>query len=106
MITDTDQFAPVTLLNPAIVGTNFQFSFISTASHTDYVQYSTNLANTTWLNYTNFVRWNVENDRCLGRSPAAEFLVMAQFGNYPGFDRQKRWTRFQLPRASERTWCV
>jgi hypothetical protein len=45
----------VTLLPPALVGTNFQFSFVSQANHTNYVQYSTNLANTNWLPYSTII---------------------------------------------------
>jgi hypothetical protein len=47
--------SPVTLLPPALVGTNFQFSFVSQANHTNYVQYSTNLANTNWLPYSTII---------------------------------------------------
>lgn len=46
--------APVTLLNPARSGTNFQFSFQSQAGKTHTVQSRTNLVLGTWQNVTNF----------------------------------------------------
>jgi hypothetical protein len=55
MITVSEPPSPVQLLNPALAGTNFQFSFVSTADHTNYVQYSTNLANTNWLPYSTII---------------------------------------------------
>ena len=45
----------VTLGSQGLSGTNYQFNFISTAGHTNQVQYSTNLATHTWLVYTNIV---------------------------------------------------
>jgi hypothetical protein len=46
--------APVTLLNPARSGTNFQFSFQSQAGKTHTVQSRTNLVLGTWQDVTNF----------------------------------------------------
>mgnify|MGYP000604459598 CR=1 FL=1 len=45
--------APVTLLNPARSGTNFQFSFLSQAGKTHTVQSRTNLVLGAWQNVTN-----------------------------------------------------
>ena len=36
-------------------GANFEFSFVSTAGHTNYLQYTTNLANPNWLPYSTIV---------------------------------------------------
>jgi len=47
--------SPVTLLSPSLVGTNLQFSFVSQINHTNFVQYSTNLASTNWLPYSTIV---------------------------------------------------
>ncbi len=67
--------SPVTLLNPALTGTSFQFSFVSTADHTNYVQYSTNLANTNWLPYTNIVGdGTLKTIVAPANPPAAEFF--------------------------------
>jgi hypothetical protein len=46
--------APVTLLNPARSGTNFQFSFLSQAGKTHTVESRTNLVLGTWVLVTNF----------------------------------------------------
>jgi Concanavalin A-like lectin/glucanases superfamily len=43
----------LTLTAPAIVGGNFQFSFLSTPGHTDAVYAATNLVNPVWVNVTN-----------------------------------------------------
>jgi hypothetical protein len=47
--------SPVTLLSPKLVGTNLQFSFVSQVNHTNFVQYSTNLAKTNWLPYSSII---------------------------------------------------
>ena len=47
--------SPVMILSPTLAGTNLQFSFVSQANHTNYVQYSTNLANTNWLPYSTII---------------------------------------------------
>jgi len=52
MIALTEPLSPVVLIDPLQSGTNFEFSFISTASHTNYVQYTTSLANANWLPYS------------------------------------------------------
>jgi hypothetical protein len=44
-----------TLANATLVGTNFQFSFYSQVYHTNFVQYSTNLAKTNWLPYSTII---------------------------------------------------
>jgi hypothetical protein len=75
MIAETAPVSPVTLLNPALVGANFQFSFVSMADITNYVQYSTNLANTNWLPYTNFVGdGTLKTIVVPANHPAAEFF--------------------------------
>ncbi len=45
--------SPVTLINTQLLGANLQFSFISTAGHTNVVQYSTDLSTHAWLTYSN-----------------------------------------------------
>lgn len=47
-------FAPVKILSPALVGTNFSFSFASDAYESYTVQWTTNLLSnwTTWTNFT------------------------------------------------------
>jgi hypothetical protein len=47
--------SPVTLSSVMLVGTNLQFSFLSQVGHTNFVQYSTNLANTNWLPYSTII---------------------------------------------------
>src|SRR5262249_40511243 len=44
---------PVQLASPRLVGTNFQFSFVSQAGFTHTVQYRTNLVAGNWQTYTN-----------------------------------------------------
>ena len=46
---------PVMISSLALVGTNFQFSFVSQANHTNFVQYSTNLSNPAWLPYSTII---------------------------------------------------
>ena len=71
----TQPLSPVTLLNPVLVGTNFQFTFVSTANHTNYVQYSTNLAKTNWLPYTNIIGDGALKSIVVpANRPAAEFF--------------------------------
>jgi hypothetical protein len=53
-ITDGLLATPVNLLSPEISGTNFEFSFISTAGFTNAVQSRTNLLSGSWQPYTNF----------------------------------------------------
>ncbi len=53
-ITDGTTATPVTILSPQINGTNFQFSFVSTAGFTNAVQSRTNLTSGSWQPYTNF----------------------------------------------------
>jgi hypothetical protein len=66
---------PVTLINPIHSGTNFDFSFISTATHTNYVEYTTNLVNAVWYPYS-----TIPGDGTLktvivpANHPAAEFF--------------------------------
>jgi len=48
-ITETAAASPVTLLNPKIVGTNFQFQFLSQSSISYNILYRTNLASGAWL---------------------------------------------------------
>ncbi len=43
----------LSLTSPALVGGNFQFSFLSTAGHTNSVYAATNLINPVWVNLTN-----------------------------------------------------
>jgi hypothetical protein len=75
LITLTEPVSPVTLLNPARVGTNIQFSFVSTADHTNYVQYSTNLASTNWLPYSTIVGdGSLKTVVVPANHPAAEFF--------------------------------
>jgi hypothetical protein len=52
MIPLAEPISPVVLIDPLQSGTNFEFSFISTASHTNFVQYTTNLVNANWLPYS------------------------------------------------------
>jgi Concanavalin A-like lectin/glucanases superfamily len=47
--------SPVTLLNPQLVGTNLQFSFVAQNGHTNLVQYNTNLLGTNWQTYSTIV---------------------------------------------------
>ncbi len=49
MIALTQPASPVTLLNPAVAGTNFQFKFLSQSGFTHNVLYRTNLATGSWL---------------------------------------------------------
>jgi hypothetical protein len=49
MIAETALPAPVTLLNPEVVGANFQFQFLSQAGFTHTVLYQTNPAAADWL---------------------------------------------------------
>jgi hypothetical protein len=75
LITLTEPASPVTLLNAARVGTNIQFSFVSTAEHTNYVQYSTNLASTNWLPYSTIVGdGTLKTVVVPANHPAAEFF--------------------------------
>jgi hypothetical protein len=65
---------PVTLLHPALIGTNFQFSFISTAGITNYVEYTTNLAKT-WLPYSNILGdGTLRTIEVSAKSPTTEFF--------------------------------
>jgi hypothetical protein len=43
------------LENQARVGTNFQFSFYAQLNHTNFVQYTTNLANPSWVPYSTII---------------------------------------------------
>ncbi len=46
---------PVTIINTQRAGANRQFSFVSTAGHTNIVQSTTNLATHSWQTYTNVI---------------------------------------------------
>jgi hypothetical protein len=76
MIALTEPAAPVTLIDLARVGANFQFSFVSTAGHTNYVQYSTNLASTNnWQPYSTIVGdGTLKTVVAPANPPAAEFF--------------------------------
>jgi hypothetical protein len=50
-VTNPSQFS---LISPQIVGTNFQFSFVSQAGFNTIVYYSTNATNASWQTLTNF----------------------------------------------------
>ena len=47
-------FAPVKILSPSLVGTNFSFSFGTEAYESYSVQWTTNLAVASWTTWTNF----------------------------------------------------
>jgi hypothetical protein len=65
----------VTLVNPTLAGSNFQFSFLSTAGTTNYVEYSTNLANPNWLPYSTIVGdGTLKTVTVPVTGPAAEFF--------------------------------
>ncbi len=66
---------PVTLVSPAVVGTNLQFSFLSQANHTNFVWYSTNLAGTNWLPYSTIIGDGTTKTVTVpARSPVREFF--------------------------------
>jgi hypothetical protein len=44
--------APVSLLNPEVVGANFQFQFQSQSGFTHHILYQTNVAAANWLTYS------------------------------------------------------
>ena len=54
-------FAPVKILSPMLVGTNFNFSFASEAYESYTVQWTTNLTSGSWTTFTNFMGNGVTN---------------------------------------------
>jgi hypothetical protein len=47
--------SPVSLLNPQVINTNFQFSFQTQGGSTNTIQYRTNLASGNWQTYSNVI---------------------------------------------------
>ena len=75
MVALTEPASPVTLLNPSRLGADFEFSFVSMANHTHDVQYSTNLAGTNWLFYTNIAGdGTLKTVEVPDNRPAAQFF--------------------------------
>jgi hypothetical protein len=69
------QPSAVTIINTVLVGGNIQFSFLSAANTTNYVQYTTNLANTNWLNYSTIVGdGTLQTVNVPASTPAATFF--------------------------------
>jgi hypothetical protein len=67
--------SPVMLLSPRLVGTNLQFSFVSQVNHTNFVQYSTNLAKTNWLPYSTIIGDGTTKTVTVpAKTPAQEFF--------------------------------
>jgi hypothetical protein len=69
---------PVMLLSPMLVGTNLQFSFVSQAGHTNFVQTSTNLASTNWPTYSTIIGDGTTKTVVVpANTPAREFFRVA-----------------------------
>lgn len=65
----------LSLTGPAIVGGNFQFSFLSTAGHTNSVYAATNLINPVWVNVTNIAGdGNLKTFTTPASTPAQRFF--------------------------------
>ena len=74
-------FAPVKILSPQVVGTNFNFSFASEAYESYTVQWTTNLTAANWTTYTNFIgngSTNAVTVLLLVNLPAAQFFRVSR----------------------------